>query len=128
MKLVNIGEPRKVDLPDSEECEAHDFVYLSPEVMTGKLYKARSDMYSLGLLCWELWHQDKIFKAERKLKLKEFIQKQMKDPLEINMPESENPFTQLICGCTTGDNRYTSTVFVNEVKKIQIGCEDEEVI
>ena len=129
VKLVNIGEPRTIDLPDAlDECETQDFVYLPPEVMAGKSYRSRSDIYSLGLLCWELWAPERVFKAERKTKLGVFIEKQKEDPMKVPTFDSENPFLDLISGCVCeGESRVSSTVFVNTVKKIQIQNEDEDL-
>ncbi|XP_070564252.1 uncharacterized protein [Ptychodera flava] len=58
--LTNIGLPREVRAAPNNTTKW--FVYLSPEVLQGAVYHTTSDIYSLGLVMWELWYGDKITK------------------------------------------------------------------
>ena len=58
MKLTIWVSQEPADFPDNMDCEAAEYCYLSPEVLSGEHYKPRSDMYGLGLAAWELWNQE----------------------------------------------------------------------
>lgn len=130
VKLTNIGEPRRAELPGSLDCETGRFVYLPPEVLRGAVYRARGDMYSLALTAWELWNQEVAFKQQRKTRLDQFIQTVR--PTMLHM-DDKNPFLPLIQACVTqeSENRLCSTIWVNEIRKIDLlhhnkMAEDEE--
>ncbi len=131
VKLTNIGEPRKVDFPSSPEEETKCFCYLPPEVLRGDVYKPRSDMYSLGLMAWELWNQEIAFKDERKTPLSQFLQNVSPSMLQ---GDANNPFEGLISGCVKvefPEERNCSTTWVNELRKLATLCrqglqEDDE--
>ena len=125
VKLTNLGESRKADFPDNLDSETSEFCYLSPEVLRGDLYKARSDMYSLGLVAWELWNQEMAFVQQRKAPLRQFIQTVHPDLLQY---DDNNPFLGLIKRCLTVevDERICSTTWVNEVRKLDILVKDDD--
>jgi hypothetical protein len=54
VKLMNLGEPRPASLPKALDFSASEYVYLPPEVLRGGVYRCRGDIYSLGLIAWEL--------------------------------------------------------------------------
>ena len=119
MKLTNLGESRTADFPDNMDCEAAEYCYLSPEVLSGEHYKPRSDMYGLGLAAWELWNQEMAFKQQRKTPLRQFIQTVKPSMLQY---DNNNPFLCLICRCLSSDmdERICSTTWVNEIRKLDI--------
>ena len=120
VKLTNLGEPRRADLPaDTSEELAGDFVYLPPEVLRGEMYRQRGDMYSLGVMAWELWHQELAFKQQRKAPLSDFIQS---IKVTILMEDQDNPFNGLIRASMSSqpDERLCSTTWVNEIRKLDL--------
>ena len=36
-------------------------LYLAPEVLEGRIYNSRADMYSFSFVLWELWYGEKVF-------------------------------------------------------------------
>ena len=38
---------------------------MAPEVMEGKLYSAKVDIYSFGLMIWEMWFGKRVFIEQR---------------------------------------------------------------
>ena len=119
IKLTNVGEPRKACVADLLEGETGSFVYLPPEVLRGGIYRARADMYGIGLMAWELWSQDEAFKQQRKIKLKDFIDQVSPDGLKM---DGENPFVTLLEVCVTSqaEERLCSTTWVNEIRKVDL--------
>lgn len=45
-------------------------VYMAPEVLGGKNYNNASDIYSLGLMFWEMWYRQRAFANFVQLNLK----------------------------------------------------------
>lgn len=129
MKLVNLGEPRRANLPSSFECQASEFVYLPPEVLRGGIYRCRGDIYSLGLMAWELWNQELAFKRQRTSRLDHFIQTLRPSLLRGT---DDNPFNEIIVRSvhTMPEERLTSTDWVNEIRKVDISklLVEEEVV
>ena len=120
VKLTNLGEPRRADLPSDPSQElAGDFVYLPPEVLRGGMYRQRGDMYSLGVMAWELWHQELAFKPQRKAPLSDFIQN---IKITTLMEDQDNPFNGLIRASMSSqaDERLCSTTWVNEIRKLDL--------
>ncbi|XP_066280824.1 uncharacterized protein [Branchiostoma lanceolatum] len=73
-KLLHVGVPRKVKLPPDFDKKGKAFVYLPPETLQeDHLYDSRSDMYSLGLMMWELWYHRKAFEDVADLPLDAFL-------------------------------------------------------
>ncbi|XP_019623236.1 PREDICTED: uncharacterized protein LOC109469219 isoform X2 [Branchiostoma belcheri] len=76
-KLLHVGVPRKVKLPPDVDTKGSAFVYLPPETLQGDhVYDSRSDMYSLGLVMWELWYHQKAFEDMTHLPLETFLRDQ----------------------------------------------------
>ena len=55
MKLTGIGVGK---FTRNEESNLR---YLAPEVLQDRIYDSRADMYSFGLLLWELWYCERAF-------------------------------------------------------------------
>ena len=59
MKIADVGlsKPR-VDLTDTIVGTA---VYMAPEVFHSQEYDSKADIYSLGIIMWEMWHGQQAF-------------------------------------------------------------------
>ncbi len=114
---MNLGEPRLAPLPVSKEVNASEYVYLPPEVLRGGTYHCRGDIYSLGLMAWELWNQEVAFKRQRSGRLDHFIQTLRPSLLRGS---DDNPFNTLISRSvhTLQEQRPNSTDWVNEIRKM----------
>ncbi|KAL8613030.1 hypothetical protein ACOMHN_008799 [Nucella lapillus] len=73
-RLCGACLPRRARLPpDANLICAEPFVCLSPEVLRDELYIAEDDVYSFGLLVWEMCLQEKPYRLYRNsLNLQEF--------------------------------------------------------
>ena len=36
-------------------------LYLAPEVLDGRIYNSKADMYSFAFVLWELWYGERVF-------------------------------------------------------------------
>ena len=131
VKLVNLGEPRTVSLPeDPSQVSAAQWVYLPPEVLQGQMYTPQGDMYSLGVMAWELGNQELAFKAQRTQTLEQVI-RTIAD-CDLSSHEDISAYSGLVQSCksTKPEERMCSTMWVNEIKKIigdqQADGQDEE--
>ena len=107
---------------DNEKC--FDFL-CGEQVLRGSMYRTKSDMYSLGLMAWELWNQDRAMKTQRKASLEQFI----KTVRPTMMAEDEdNPFGALIKASlqTRPEDRLCATNWVNEIRKIDLSAKDDD--
>ena len=117
VKLSNIGEPRKAELPEMAT-DTLDCVYLAPEVLQGNTYKPQSDIYSLGLMAWELWNQERVYKDYRKQKLADFIDKVTTDSVKVTV-DPINPLKDLIKMCMGEEKeRIGITAWVDKIKEV----------
>ena len=94
------------------------------QVLRGGIYRTKSDIYSLALMAWELWNQDRVMKAQRKTSLEQFI----KVVRPTMMTEDEdNPFNELIKAglMTRPDERICATNWVNEIRKLDLSEKEE---
>ncbi|XP_002732513.1 uncharacterized protein LOC100370751 [Saccoglossus kowalevskii] len=65
--LTNISLPRTISLDPGSDTNDKNFMYLSPEVLEGAQYDSMADIYSIGLLMWELWYGEKITQGFKQL-------------------------------------------------------------
>ena len=47
--------------------------YIAPEVFQSQLYNSKADIYSLGIILWEVWYGEQAFARIGKITLKEFF-------------------------------------------------------
>ena len=82
------------------------------------IYKPPWDIYSLGLMAWELWNQERVYKDYRKQKLADFIDKVTLDSVELTI-DPINPLKDLIKVCMGEDTaRIGITAWVHKIKEV----------
>lgn len=75
MKLSGMCYPRKANFPQSiNTIMAANFVYLSPEVLSGGTYGPEADVYGIGIVAWEMSTKQYAFEEERKWVLSRVIE------------------------------------------------------
>ena len=75
VKLCGACHPKVAPLPDDKDAIlVGDFVYVSPEVLKGELYVSCADIYSFGLLLFEVLIGP-VFQNQRQWSFKQFIDK-----------------------------------------------------
>ncbi|XP_035689622.1 uncharacterized protein LOC118424923 [Branchiostoma floridae] len=106
-KLTSPCEPQRIELPETADALASPYVYLAPEVLRGGVYKKSADMYSVGLMMWEMWSLKKISEVDKKggLSLQQLLTKNKpaEDPPTIHWQSmmsknlSVDPFCRWSC-------------------------------
>ncbi|XP_013390077.1 uncharacterized protein LOC106158572 [Lingula anatina] len=72
VKLVNISKPVTMSPPDPNS-SIGSMVYLPYSVLDGtKPYDADCNIYALGLMMWEIWHNGHVYKVHRNLTVRVF--------------------------------------------------------
>ena len=61
MKITDVGVSKKAE--DITGTLAGTPVYLAPEVFHSKVYDGKADIYSLGIILWEMWYGRQAFAA-----------------------------------------------------------------
>ncbi|XP_019614676.1 PREDICTED: uncharacterized protein LOC109462559 [Branchiostoma belcheri] len=60
IKLTSACTPRCLKEPEDTDDLPKEYMYLSPKVLQGAVYDQAADMYSLGLMMWEMWNHKSI--------------------------------------------------------------------
>jgi len=117
---------RRPELPETADALASPYVYLAPEVLRGGVYKKSADMYSVGLMMWEMWSLKKISEVDEIARLS---LNQIQDGAGklIRMPAQNEALPTVLWGslmkqCLNEDpcNRLTCTEFLDLLKDDKI--------
>jgi serine/threonine protein kinase len=78
--LFEVGPDECIKLSDigiigRNEVTESSMVYAAPEVLQSCKYSTASDIYSLGLVFWEMWYRSKVFSEILPLEKHEFMAK-----------------------------------------------------
>ena len=71
IKLSNISLRRRLTIEYGSKCDA--FLHLPPEVVRNRNYNSSSEIYSLGILFWEMWYGREAFDDLKGQKMEEFL-------------------------------------------------------
>lgn len=83
--------------------ETNSFVYIPPEVLDGELYTSASDVYSMGILIWEVWQDQQVFEKERAHSIENF--KSLEKPWKVMMdgvthcPKTSSTISSVVKDC-----------------------------
>ncbi|MCG8408403.1 MAG: protein kinase, partial [Phycisphaerales bacterium] len=59
MKIADVGQAKaEIDITGTL---AGTPVYMAPEVFHSRVYGTKADIYSLGLIMWEMWYGQRAF-------------------------------------------------------------------
>ncbi|XP_046544543.1 uncharacterized protein LOC124254743 [Haliotis rubra] len=126
VKLSNMCLPRQAKFPeDRDVIQAGDFTCLSPEVLRGELYTKEADVYSFGLLIYEIMQPNRPYKTQRSMSLADFIE-QLNPATMLVMPDRDTSkaLFELMYGCVVvGANERLS---VAEIGHFTRYLEDED--
>lgn len=59
VRIADVGLAKAVD--DITGTVAGTYVYMAPEVLHGRAYDSKADIYSLGIMLWEMWYGKRAF-------------------------------------------------------------------
>ncbi|XP_019636106.1 PREDICTED: uncharacterized protein LOC109478780 [Branchiostoma belcheri] len=126
LKLTSPCEPRRPQLPETADTLASPYLYIAPEVLRGGVYKKSADMYSVGLMMWEMWSLKKISEVDKIAGLRV---NQIQDGAgkHIRMPAQNEalpttPWGSLMKECLNEDPdvRLTCTEFIDILKQDKV--------
>ena len=94
VKLSNISLTRELTIEPGSKCDV--FLRLPPEAIRNRTYNASSEIYSLGIMLWEMWYGPEAFLEMKGLDLEVFL---------VSVEEGRRPeFT----GLTTQTSKWWS--------------------
>ena len=71
VKLSNISLTRQLTIDYESTCD--EFVHLPPEAIRNMTYDTSSEIYSLGIMLWEMWYGKEAFSEMKGKSLKVFL-------------------------------------------------------
>lgn len=70
VKLTDVGVAKNEKDVTGTMCGT--LLYLAPEVLDGQIYDSKSDMYSFGMILWEMWYAKTAFQTEMAIRSQTF--------------------------------------------------------
>ncbi|XP_019616611.1 PREDICTED: uncharacterized protein LOC109464110 isoform X2 [Branchiostoma belcheri] len=118
IKLTNACTPRCLMEPEDADDLPKEYMYLSPKVLQGAVYDQAADMYSLGLIMWEMWNHKSISLPSTYTSitldlLKAGVVKQNLPPPSVSAPAENWEHLMNVCLDSSGDIEY----WLRELKK-----------
>ena len=71
VKLSNISLTRQLTIDYESACD--EFVHLPPEAIRNMTYDTSSEIYSVGIMLWEMWYGKEAFSEMKGKSLKVFL-------------------------------------------------------
>jgi len=131
IKVADLGLAKLKDRITGTVCGT--MLYMAPEVHEGKPYCTMADMYSFGLVMWEMWFGKRVFSELRfrSLGLSDFLRGICEGNYRPQIPKSDSRFnpnlpptllTKLMTSCwqTEPSKRTTATeckAFINKIER-----------
>ena len=130
IKVADLGLAKLKDRITGTVCGT--VLYMAPEVHDGKVYCTKADMYSFGLVMWEMWFGKRVFSEQRhhSLDLSDFLRRIREGNYRPETPRSSRGFnpnppptqlTELMASCweTEPNKRTTATKCKAFIQKIE---------
>ena len=124
VKITDVGVSK--DVKDITGTLAGTPVYIAPEVFHSKLYDSKADIYSFGIMLWEMWYGRQAF-AEFKGTMIDFFNWVNKGyrPEDVEGDNKPPPaWKQLMSRCWLGDpeQRPSAKICNHEITTLLVGC------
>ena len=87
-------------------------VYMAPEVFRTKLPDCKADIYSLGLILWEMWYGPPAFSFDESLTPQEFFRRVEKGERPVPRKDCKKPppiWQDMMTRCWDGDPKKRPT-------------------
>ena len=81
-------------------------VYLAPEVFRGEQYDFKADIYSLGIILWEIWYGPPAFLFDAPTSLEEFFSWVQEGNRPVHIKDCKKPpriWENMMTSCWDGD-------------------------
>ena len=124
VKITDVGVSK--DAKDITGTIAGTPVYIAPEVFHSKLYDSKADIYSFGIMLWEMWYGRQAF-AEFRGTMEEFFKWVIKGHRPEDVEGENRPpptWRQLMSRCWLGDpeQRPSAKTCNQEITTLLDGC------
>ena len=97
-------------------------LYLAPEVLEGRIYNSRADMYSFAFVLWELWYGERVFADTVVSRHQSKLLQEVKDglrPFHIDKTSKPSPSWKRVmesCWEKSPGKRMTASDALKELK------------
>ena len=111
MKIADVGLAKaEIDITGTF---AGTPIYMAPEVFHAQVYDTKADIYSLGLIMWEMWYGQRVFADAPRTTLEDFFDWVDKGNRPVEMHGCQTPpsfWKRLMTQCWDGnpDKRPTA--------------------
>ena len=124
VKITDVGVSK--DAKDITGTLAGTPVYIAPEVFHSKLYDSKADIYSFGIMLWEMWYARQAF-AEFNGTITDFFSLVDEGHRPGDVKGEKTPQTtwkRLMSRCWHGnpEQRPSATICNQEISKLLDGC------
>ena len=124
VKITDVGVSK--DVKDITGTLAGTPMYIAPEVFHSKLYDSKADIYSFGIMLWEMWYGRQAF-AEFKGTMIDFFNWVSKGHRPGDVEGDNKPpqaWKQLMSRCWHGDpeQRPSAKICNQEITTLLVGC------
>lgn len=107
-KLADFGLSRKQDVSRVMSGSTGTFQYMAPEVLQGQFYDESVDMYSFGIMLWEMWEHRQPHSGKQAAQvILEVVNKGERPEVPASCPAPLLPL-MLACWENDGDDRPTA--------------------
>ena len=100
VKLSNICLTRELTIEPGSTCDA--FLRLPPEAVRNRAYNSSSEIYSLGIMLWEMWYGQEAFLEMKGLDLEVFlvsVEEGRRPELTGSISQTSMRWSELLRGC-----------------------------
>ena len=87
IRVADLGLAKLQDRITGTVCGT--MLYMAPEVHEGKLYSTKADMYSFGLVMWEMWFGESVFSELRHQSPREFFRRIKEENFRPQTPRND---------------------------------------
>ncbi len=91
IKVADLGLAKYKHIITGTVCGT--ILYMAPEVHEGKSYCTKVDMYSFGLIMWEMWFGERVFSELSCLNQSEFLRQIKEENYRPQPPTKDGRFT-----------------------------------
>lgn len=100
VKLSNICLTRQLTIEPRSKCDV--FLHLPPEAVRSRVYNVSSEIYSLGIMLWEMWYGEEAFIEMKGQDLEVFlvnVEEGHRPDLADSTTQTSMRWSELISGC-----------------------------
>lgn len=116
IKIADVGLAKPAEIITGSV--AGTYTYMAPEVYDSKKYNEKADIYSLGIILWEMWYGKRGYRWPRSVE--EFFRSLKEGNRPVNEEGNEPPWNHLMKQCWSGDpeNRPTTKDCKSEIERV----------